>query len=386
MKRQPRSAHLALPRSPERRSLSRDDDTTESCEFIRRIDRYRLVQSLGKGGAGQVSVAVADGSSDLFVVKLLREELAENADLNARFRREAEIARLLRHPNIVPLVEARFERQPHYLVFPLIEGQSVRAIMNRAQSNERAIPIDIGVRIAIEVLAGLQHAHACCDSSGRRIGLVHRDLSPRNIMVAYSGAVSLIDFGAAHVHSNTPLTSSGCVFGTVRYMAPEQVMGSPIDQRTDIYALGAVLFEVISGAPMVRTSGRAEIMRAILMEPRPRLDAVVTGVPRALASCIDRCLSRDPRRRQANAAELIDELSSAMSLLPSLEEAGAFVSMLCAEEKAATSTLKELALILSRRDRGGDLPDVAGAVGSGSGLCSGAGGEDLRFKAPAGQR
>jgi serine/threonine-protein kinase len=327
-------------------------DQTTVPDALSRIDAYRLLERAGSGGMGEVYFALRDGARELVVLKLLREEQRTNPQAVRRFKREAEIAAQLAHPNIVPLIESRFDREPPYIVSRLIEGQPLRALIRRARSKSTPMSSRIAVAIALETLSGLGYAHQLADAAGRPMGLVHRDLTPRNIMIAYSGEVSIIDFGVAHVRDEGDrLTAPGQVIGTIRYMAPEQVRGGQVDARTDLYTLGAVLFELLSGSPLVLGRDWKEAIRAILRDPPPALE----GVSRPIAACIERALSKDPADRHARAEEMSAELRRATSEIATAEERAAFLSLLFHSEKEAATLLRDLAGDLAGEDISADV-------------------------------
>src|SRR5688572_14855837 len=185
-----------------------------------RLGPYTLLERVGRGGMGEVHIARRDGSTTLCVLKQLRER-AEGDQL-FRLKREAHVLSQLTHPNIGRLIDAGVDGETFYLALELIPGQTVRRILKRLADTQRRFPIDIAIQAALEVLDGLAYAHDQKDPEGRPLELVHRDLSPNNVMLSYEGRTKIIDFGIASVKLDDFRTMPGTILGTMRYISPEQ--------------------------------------------------------------------------------------------------------------------------------------------------------------------
>ena len=263
--------------------------------------RYVVERVLGRGGMSTVYLARDSATGRPVALKTLADHLVDDSDHGARFVREAKVAAGLEHPNIVRVLEVDEDDGSLTLVLEYIEGGTLA----RALARERRLSPERTVEIGTDICAALEYAHGA--------GLVHRDVTPHNILLAGDGAVKLTDFGIARPVRGATLTEHGTVLGTAAYLAPEQGRGEPVTASADIYSLGAVLYECLAGRPPYR----ADSLPALLLERErsaaPPLRAVAPDVPHALAALVDRCLERAPGRRPRSAAELGDALRETVS-------------------------------------------------------------------------
>jgi serine/threonine protein kinase len=267
-----------------------------------RLGPYEIVAPIGAGGMGEVFKARDVRLERSVAIKVLPGAVAMDEARRARFEREAKVISQLNHPNICVLHDVGFHGNSAYLVLELVEGETLAARMQR-----KALTLPEVVRYGSEVAEALDRAH--------RAGIVHRDVKPGNIMITKTGA-KLLDFGLAKDTALTssetaattvlPLTSEGTVLGTLQYMAPEQLSGDSADARTDIFALGAVLYEMLAGRRAFEANSRTSLMTAILSAtPRPIEDA--RGGP-SLQRLVMKCLEKDPDNRWQSAKDVADEL------------------------------------------------------------------------------
>jgi serine/threonine-protein kinase len=242
----------------------------------------------------------------LVAVKLLDERLVSDDDVRARFTREARLAAGLSHPNLVTIFDAGEAEGHPYIVMEYVEGPTLQ---DRLERERRLDPDDVR-EIALQVCAGLEHAHAN--------GLVHRDLKPGNLIVRSDGTVKIADFGIARGAHGTELTEAGTIVGTAAYLAPEQAAAAPVTPQTDLYALGVVLYELLTGERPWRVESLADLGR----RRTERVPALPENVPAALRDAVSRCLAPDPVDRPASAAELARSLTSvdegATAVLPTV--------------------------------------------------------------------
>ena len=266
--------------------------------------RYRVVRALGRGGMGAVFEAHQEGLGRRVALKVLHPHLAQDAQLVLRFRREAESAAGLGHPNIVQVTDfGREEDGTVFLVMELLDGVPLAAVIER----DGMLSVERVAKIAWQVLSALDVAH--------RAGIVHRDLKPDNIFVTHvSGVgdvVKLLDFGIAKLAESegSGLTATGTVMGTPAYMAPEQARGAPVDARVDLYAVGVVMYEALAGRLPYNGNNYNALIAAILTEQPPRLRELRPDLPAEIAAVVERAMSRDPAGRFANAAAMRDALS-----------------------------------------------------------------------------
>jgi eukaryotic-like serine/threonine-protein kinase len=266
---------------------------------IATVGPYRVVEKLGEGGMGEVYRGHDTSLGRDVALKLLPRDLADDPERRARMLREARAAAALNHPNICTVYEVGEAAGRPFIAMEVVEGRSLSA-----RIAEGPLSVDEVRHIGVQLADAVAHAHDR--------GIVHRDLKGANVMVTPEGRVKVLDFGlAAQVsdqqltdlttHSVALATQAHAVLGTLPYMAPEQLRGTPADARSDVWALGVVLYEMVSGKrPFDGTTGFA-LSAAILHEPFPRLPA---GVPRALQSVVACCLEKEPGRRYQRAAEL----------------------------------------------------------------------------------
>jgi len=261
--------------------------------------RYRLVSPIARGGMATVWVADDPVLSRRVAVKILRSDLAADEGTRARFRHEAIAAARLSHPNIVSTYDTGDDEGVAYIVMELIEGPTLRHLIDE----QGGLPVADVIRIGKQVADALDAAH--------RAGLVHRDVKPANVLVPQGGPVKVTDFGIAKAAGTDDLTRTGTVMGTARYLAPEQVNGRPTDPRTDVYALGLLLFEALCGHPPF--GGDTEIATAMarLTTAAPAVRAERPEVSQALDDVIHRCLARQPAARYGSAAAVRDALDRA---------------------------------------------------------------------------
>jgi serine/threonine-protein kinase len=261
--------------------------------------RYRLVSPIARGGMATVWVADDPVLSRRVAVKILRADLAADEGTRARFRHEAIAAARLSHPNIVSTYDTGDDDGVAYIVMELVEGPTLRHLIDE----HGGLPVNDVIRIGKQVADALDAAH--------RAGLVHRDVKPANVLVPRSGPVKVTDFGIAKAAGGDDLTRTGTVMGTARYLAPEQVNGRPTDPRTDVYALGLLMYEAVCGHPPV--GGDTEIATAMarLTTTAPAVRAERPEVSQALDDVIHRCLARQPSARFGSAAAVRDALDRA---------------------------------------------------------------------------
>ncbi len=270
---------------------------------------YEIVGLLGSGGMGEVYRARDTRLGREVAVKILPTEYADQHDRVRRFEREARAVAALNHPNILILHDIGTHNGAPYLVTELLEGQSLRDLLA-----EGPLPIRTAMDIGVQVAEGLAAAH--------EKGVVHRDLKPDNLFITKDGRVKILDFGLARLRSREPLpeegrsealtldnpTREGAILGTPGYMAPEQVRGFPVDARTDIFAVGCVLYEILSGRSAFKGETKADALSSVLvLEPKP-LSEVRPQISRALERVVFRCIEKKPEDRYQSTRDLVTEM------------------------------------------------------------------------------
>jgi eukaryotic-like serine/threonine-protein kinase len=303
------------------------------------LGRYRLVAQLGQGGMGTIHLAVTSGLGEfrkLLVVKELQRELAQNEKFVEMFMAEAKLAARLNHPNIVQTLEAAEESGRYFLSMEFLDGQPLTALLKRA-SADPVVPLGMRLKILCEVLAGLQYAHELRDFDGTPFEIVHRDINPQNVFLTYHGQVKLVDFGIAKAVDVDSLTTAGVFKGKFAYAAPEQVRADPVDARSDLFAVGVMLWEVIALRRFASGPATRLAMDKRLAGGEPRIREAVPNVEPMLAEICDRALQVDPDKRFASAAEFREALEGYLYVsgeAPS-EPLGALMCAKFAAERAA---------------------------------------------------
>jgi serine/threonine protein kinase len=242
------------------------------------------------------------GFERLYALKRLHEQLADDKDFVAMLLDEARIAGTIRHANVVSVLDVGSDEEGLYLVMELIEGHSLHHLIEHAAAHG-LLPLQVGLRILRQVAWGLHAAHETRDARGESLHVVHRDVSPQNVLVGYDGVARITDFGIAKALGASIHTQAGMVKGKIRYMAPEALTFGSIDRRADLFALGVVAFEVITGR-RPHDGTPAEIAHEIISGETPDLGEDCPELPSELVELVFRLLARDPARRPATAAEV----------------------------------------------------------------------------------
>jgi serine/threonine protein kinase len=273
--------------------------------------RYQLIKKLATGGMAQIYLARqsgVQGFEKLLVVKRILPHLAENEDFITMFLDEARIAARLNHPNVVQIFDLGQQDETFYIAMEYIHGDDVRKVWKQAERQGTQVPVPLICRIIIEACAGLDYAHKKTDVSGRPLNIVHRDISPQNILVSFEGGVKVVDFGIAKAADQATVTKSGVLKGKYSYMSPEQAQGQPVDARTDVFALGVVLYELLTGTRLFKRANDIQTLSAVTeckVQPPSFIDE---RLPRDLDDIVMRALAREREERFANARELQEAL------------------------------------------------------------------------------
>jgi eukaryotic-like serine/threonine-protein kinase len=218
-------------------------------DIARSFGKYKLLARLGQGGMAEVFLAVAFGPSGfnkLLVIKRLRPELAEDSAYLSMFLDEARLAARLNHPNVVQANDVGSIDGQHYLSMEYLDGQPLNRLFTVART-QGLQPTAAYLRLVSDTLAGLHYAHELADYDGTPLNVVHRDVSPHNVFITYDGQVKLVDFGVAKAATHAQRTSTGVVKGKISYMAPEQALSVAVDRRADIFSVGVILWELVTG-------------------------------------------------------------------------------------------------------------------------------------------
>ncbi|AKJ04417.1 serine/threonine-protein kinase [Archangium gephyra] len=272
------------------------------------LGRYQLMGKLASGGMAEVYLAKAAGPMGFekkLVVKRILPHLAEDSSFIEMFFSEARLVALLNHPNIVQIFDFGEADGAYFLAMEYIDGFNLRTLLKRAHATGGPLPVPLCAKIVSTACEGLAYAHEFVDpTTGKPLQLVHRDISPDNILVSSSGAVKLVDFGIAKAANQMHRTQTGVVKGKVAYMPPEQLQGKALDARADLFALGVVLYELLSGQKPFEAESEAGMMQAILFEPPVPVTERRGDVPTSIQRVLERALAKDRNARYASCREL----------------------------------------------------------------------------------
>jgi serine/threonine protein kinase len=318
---------------------SADASPDSPAQMQETFGRYRLLGLLGQGGMGRLYIAErrgVQGFVKIVALKRILPHLADSARLRDMFLNEARIAARLEHPNIVATYELGEVEGKYFISMEYLPGEDLSAVAGRCQGGQ-AIPIEIAALLAQQAAQGLQYAHDARDGQGRLIGLVHRDVSPRNIFVTYHGVVKLLDFGMVRNPAG-PKSVPGVFKGKYGYCAPEQLESGRIDRRTDVFCLGIVLWECLTGARLFDGATDPETIGAVRSRPVDPPSLLRPEVPAALDQIALRALARDPSQRYQSAAEMSEDLDRFLlsrNNRPTTKTVGQWIESLFGAERAA---------------------------------------------------
>lgn len=279
-----------------------------------RVGRYELLAPIARGGMASVWAARmrgAGGFQKLVAVKTIPPHLADDPRFESMFLDEARIAADIVHPNVAQVFDLGEEDGVLFMVFEWIDGDPLSILIRAVTDKGDRIPVPIALRIMADVCGGLHAAHELCDSTGQPLLVVHRDVSPQNVVVSDAGAVKVIDFGVAKALNRAGAeTVSGRLKGKVQYMAPEQAMSVPVDRRADVYGAGAVLHHMLSGAFPLPASSPVEALNMLLSRVSPR--PLPVDIPESVAAIVTRAMAYDREARFQSAADMQVELVMAL--------------------------------------------------------------------------
>jgi tRNA A-37 threonylcarbamoyl transferase component Bud32 len=281
-----------------------------------RLDRYELLCPVASGGMAQVWLARLRGKRDfekLYAIKTIKTELGDDERFQEMFLDEARIASGIEHPNVAHILDLGEQDGILYIVMEWVDGEALAKITRQARKVASPLPLGVSLRIMADACAGLHAAHELKDRKGIPLGVIHRDVSPQNILVATNGAVKVIDFGVAKARNRRAgETGEGIVKGKIRFMAPEQVRAQALDRRVDVWAVGVCLHELATGKLPFDSESDVDVVRRLISdEPPPPFD----GIPAPVAEILRHSLVRDPDERFATASAMRRAIENAMAEL-----------------------------------------------------------------------
>jgi serine/threonine protein kinase len=280
--------------------------------------RYRLIEQIGRGGMAEVYRAYVEGMEgwkDTFVIKRIRPEKSDSPELVQMFCDEARICALLDHPNIVQVYDFGQVGGAYFMAMEYLRGRDLAVVMRALRLRLGAVPPPVAARVAQQAALGLEHAHEARLPDGRPAEIVHRDVTPSNIMLLTGGGVKVLDFGIAKAGalSHAPVPAKRHVKGKLAYLSPEQVRNGALDGRSDVFSLGVVLWEMLAGQRLFAAENEQATLRNVLLAPVPPPSSKRREVPPALDAIVARALERDRDARFPSAAAMAEALDAALA-------------------------------------------------------------------------
>lgn len=271
------------------------------------LGKYQLLRRIATGGMAELFLARATaihGFEKLVVLKRILPQHAESDDFIRMFLAEARLAATLHHPNIVQVYDIGEDEGACFFTMEYVQGQDLRKLVRAARKAERALPLEHILHIVMGVAAGLHHAHEKLGIDGRPLGIVHRDVSPSNVLVTYEGGVKIVDFGIAKATSAQTATIAGTLKGKIPYMSPEQCRGEPVDRRSDIFSIGTLLWELTTGTRLFTGENEFATINRVAAGTVPLPTSVRPDYPPELEAIVMRALTADREHRYASALDL----------------------------------------------------------------------------------
>jgi serine/threonine protein kinase len=278
-----------------------------------RLGKYEIVSPLAAGGMARIYIARSSGIGSFerhVVLKLITPERANDSVAVNMFLDEARLAASLNHQNVAQVFEVGEDSGIHYLAMEYVHGQDLRALLAKAGGQGTRVPLDLALTVVAGAAAGLHHAHERRGPDGVPLGIVHRDVSPSNIMIGYDGAVKLLDFGIAKAAMRSVETQAGIIKGKFAYMAPEQCRGRDVDRRSDVFSLGIILYEVTTQHRCFRADSDFDTMHRIVTGDVVRPSRLIQGYPPALEAIVMKALAIDATQRYQSAGLLLEALET----------------------------------------------------------------------------
>ena len=303
-------------------------------DLPKKFGQYELLSHLASGGMAEIYLARQTGIHGFekqVVVKRILPQLTARKEFVEMFFDEARLAAQLKHPNIVEIYDLGQEEDDYFIAMEYLKGQTLRETVVESIKRGSPLPPVIAAFVVSQVCDGLAYAHEFADGSGGSLGIVHRDVSPNNIILTYSGGVKLVDFGVAKTRVQTHRTEAGVLRGKLSYMSPEQCLGRPLDGRADVFSAGVVLWELLAQRRLFRRNSEEKTIEAVLSAHIPLVKEYRHGVPMELDAIARRAMERNLESRYQDAALMASEIRKCLlnqDKMVSNQEVGEFVRML----------------------------------------------------------
>ena len=287
---------------------------------MEKFGQYILLEKVASGGMAELFKAKKigiEGFERVLAIKKILPHISSDKEFVNMFIAEAKLIAHLNHKNIAQIYDFGKTGENYFIAMEYIKGKDLRALLNRCEERNTVMPVELAVFIAREVLSALGYAHKQKDSSGRDLKLIHRDISPQNILISYEGEVKVIDFGIAKAETQSH-TKTGTIKGKLAYMSPEQAWGNPIDHRSDIFSLGIVLYEMITGKRLFKGTTEIKTLEMVReAKSEPFSPSLVAVIPSELESIVMKALSKDAKSRYQDASDMERYLGSVLFELSS---------------------------------------------------------------------
>jgi serine/threonine protein kinase len=306
-----------------------------------RFGKYILLERLATGGMAQLyraKIIGIQGFEKLIAIKMILPHLAKEKELVASFIDEAKLAALLNHGNIVQIYDFGSMEDSYFISMEFLFGKDLRAIAAKAKERDLPLSLEHTLYIISRACSGLDYAHKLKDFQGKPLNIIHRDISPQNIFVTYEGDVKLLDFGIAKAASQSTITQYGMIKGKVAYMSPEQAAGKFIDQRSDIFSAGILLYEMVTGGRMFTGDSTMQILAKVREAEFDSPDSVAPGLHPKVYKILNRALAREREERYQSSGEVLGDLEECMaelSLRPTAGGLAQYMKALFQDEIAA---------------------------------------------------
>ncbi len=305
-----------------------------------RFGKYLLLEMIATGGVAQLflgKITGVEGFEKLVAIKMILPHLSGEKDLVTAFIDEAKLAALLNHQNIVQIYDFGLMENSFFIAMEYLFGKDLRHILQKAKENEMPLTLEQALYITSRICSGLDYAHKMTDFQGKPLHIIHRDISPQNILITYQGEVKIVDFGIAKAASQSTVTSNGAIKGKVAYMSPEQASGEKIDHRSDIFSTGILLYEMLTQQRMF-TGDTLEILDKVRKGAFEQAETVAKDLPPKLYAILDKALAKDQKQRYQSCGEMQTEIEECMfelSMRPSARSLGDYMKNLFGKEMEA---------------------------------------------------
>jgi TonB family protein len=305
-----------------------------------RFGQYTLQEKIAVGGMAEVWKARmrgVEGFQKTVAIKKILPHMGDNADFVSMFIDEAKLAAQLSHPNIIHIYDLGKIGRDYYIAMEYVEGKDLRSILNAARRRSLSLPLGLALLIAARLASALDYAHRKRDFDDRELGLVHRDVSPQNVLITFEGDIKLCDFGIAKAVSKANQTQMGALKGKLQYMSPEQAWGKNVDARSDIFSLGAILFEMLTGERLFPGDSEMSILEAVRDGRTRRARSVLPSVPPEVDELVEKALAQDPAQRYQSASEMqgrIETVLHGLKPMPSHTDLAAYMHRLLSTDAA----------------------------------------------------